>query len=71
MTYFLGQSLEEFAALKEAIPFVFIAILYFRYETKIENLSMDLLSVEERLEEMSKGEWEPYMRFRKDPYNPS
>jgi hypothetical protein len=69
--YFTGILLEDHPEWNSAIPYVFILILYMRYETKIENMSMDLMAVEEQLEKVSKGEWEPYARFRGNPYQPS
>lgn len=69
--YIFGLLLKEYPKIQSAIPYIFIAILYMRYETKIENLSMDLFSVEEQLEQVRRGEWECSIRFRGDPFNPS
>tara|TARA_R110002153_G_scaffold61234_2_gene165354 strand:+ start:694 stop:954 length:261 start_codon:yes stop_codon:yes gene_type:complete len=69
--YFTGILLEDHPEWNSAIPYVFIFILYMRYETKIENMSMDLMAVEEHLEEVSKGEWKVSMRFRGNPYQPN
>lgn len=66
--YFLGMYLEDHPKLYDAIPYVLIAVLYGRYETKIENLSLDLLSVEKQLETVSNGEWVCNVRFRGNPY---
>ncbi len=69
--YFLGIILEDYPSLNGVFPYILIMILYVRYEVKIENLSMDLLSVEDQLEAVSKGEWEPNMRFRGNPFSPT
>ena len=59
---------DSYPKLQNITPYILITILYIRYDTKLENMSMDLLAAEEQIEELSNGEWTIDTRFRGNPY---